>query len=116
MRVVLICAGLALALAGGTWAQVIDNPRPVPGIGPGLLVLAKDTQGNTVMRYVPVKYLNVEALCAALGGAGIDLRPLHPGARLSQRPARGTGGRLDRGAPLAPFVPSGVRDIVGLRR
>jgi len=132
MRVALICLGLALVLAGATGVQIInlprvtgapetatiDNPQPMPDLWPGLLVLVGNGDGTTTTRYIPISYLNIAALCAALGGTSIDLRPLHygNGGRVgSQGSARGAGGGLNRTAPLAPFVPSSVTHIVGLQ-
>jgi len=130
MRVTLISFGLALVLAGTAEAQAIDLPRAVsnpksPAIGnpqlapevlTGLLVMTEDGKGNKTIRYIPVNYLNIEALCVALGGSSIDLRSLYYGGRpQSQATARGAAGSLNRNAPLSPFVPAGVRDIVGLQ-
>jgi|GEM_PF-2492718 len=128
MRVMFICIGLLLA--GCVWSQAIDLPaaasapevtidipRPAPELWPDLLVVADNADDDAkIVRYIPINHLDIRALSLALGGSYIDLRPLYFGNG-GQGPARqGQNGGLDRNAPLSPFVPPGVRDILGLQR
>jgi len=111
MRVIL--AALILALwAGAAAAQRATPILPAPD-RPGV-VLTADTPAGPVYRVVPVHDLNVIALCAALGGSYIDLRPLsvpNGGA-----PVINVHTGLNPNAPLAPYLPQGITDIVGIVR
>ncbi len=53
---------LALVLTGAAYAD-----------GQGLLVSARKADGTTVIRMIPVCYLDLTALCQALGGTVINL-------------------------------------------
>ncbi len=123
MRTLLLCGFVLLATI--TWAQQ------------GVLVVAQAEDGTRVSRFIQVNYLNLSALCAALGGTTVNLygsrgmmapsapvtnsvpnflpQPLPTGAPAPSAPGA-PHGRLDRSGPLAPLVPSPITDVVGVTR
>jgi hypothetical protein len=115
--VVFLTVGAAFAQVGGQPAPpsaVIPPSAIAATLGqPGVLAMANDAGGNVATRFIPVRFINLDALCAALGGYTIhlSLTRLPRGAPpLIPRP----GGSIDRGAPLAPFVPREITDIIGI--
>ncbi|MHB9130715.1 MAG: hypothetical protein ACYDBB_06455 [Armatimonadota bacterium] len=126
MRTLILLAGLAMMLAGAAQAQQF------------LLVSAQDADGTVVVRKIEVSYIDVGALARALGGTTLNLygyrdpqAPAHPNqpAPMNQPPAPAQqtlpagpltatpapASNLNPNAPLAPLVPPGIMDIIGVR-
>ena len=127
MRMIIIVLGLLVLLAGAAQAQVqlLTMPREFTPTGnldgasarqwTNLLIQARGPQDTSVVRYITINYLDVQALCNALGGYCIDLRPLY-NPNGGQVQATGNPNGLNPGAPLAPFIPAGITHIIGLVR
>lgn len=98
-RLLAVTAALALAQEATRPAATDFTQSPAP---------------SQYERVLTIRYLDLAALCQALGGSVIDLRPLFaptPGApNVSFQPT------LNPNAPMASFVPEGVTEIVGVVR